>query len=310
MRNRLLLSFALMVLCFMSVASQTYIDLGLSVKWASCNEGASSPEGYGNYYTWEVACKFSLPTKAQMEELDSKCTWEVITLKEVTGMKVTGPNGNSIFMPCAGYLNDSTLDARGSHGYYWSSTPYPYGDSVYYLHFSSDGNRYVDGYSVSSEFSVRTVADTGGEAMVTLGEYIDLGLSIKWASCNEGASSPESSGNYYIWKAACKFNLPTKAQMEELYNQCTWEVATLKGVKGVKVIGPNGNSIFMPCAGWCYDSTLNSQGRYGSYWSSTPNPGDDYHAYRLYFNSNGKSSVSNENNNVSFEFSVRQVAEK
>ena len=32
-------------------ASQV-VDLGLSVKWASCNLGASSPEGYGDYYAW------------------------------------------------------------------------------------------------------------------------------------------------------------------------------------------------------------------------------------------------------------------
>ena len=29
-----------------------YVDLGLSVKWATCNVGASSPEGYGDYFAW------------------------------------------------------------------------------------------------------------------------------------------------------------------------------------------------------------------------------------------------------------------
>ena len=29
-----------------------YVDLGLSVLWATCNLGASSPEGYGDYYAW------------------------------------------------------------------------------------------------------------------------------------------------------------------------------------------------------------------------------------------------------------------
>ena len=29
-----------------------YVDLGLSVKWATCNVGASSPEEYGNYFAW------------------------------------------------------------------------------------------------------------------------------------------------------------------------------------------------------------------------------------------------------------------
>ena len=30
----------------------SYVDLGLSVKWATCNVGASKPEEYGNYYAW------------------------------------------------------------------------------------------------------------------------------------------------------------------------------------------------------------------------------------------------------------------
>ena len=29
-----------------------YVDLGLSVKWATCNVGAESPEDYGDYYAW------------------------------------------------------------------------------------------------------------------------------------------------------------------------------------------------------------------------------------------------------------------
>ena len=30
-------------------------------------------------------------------------------------------------------------------------------------------------------------------------EYVDLGLSVKWATCNIGASSPEQSGLYFAW---------------------------------------------------------------------------------------------------------------
>ncbi len=34
------------------------VDLGLSVKWATCNVGATKPEEYGNYYAWgEIATK-------------------------------------------------------------------------------------------------------------------------------------------------------------------------------------------------------------------------------------------------------------
>lgn len=35
-----------------SINGHEYVDLGLSVKWAVCNIGANSPEGYGNYYAW------------------------------------------------------------------------------------------------------------------------------------------------------------------------------------------------------------------------------------------------------------------
>ena len=39
--------------CVVTVTSQTeYVDLGLSVKWATCNLGATKPEGYGLYYQW------------------------------------------------------------------------------------------------------------------------------------------------------------------------------------------------------------------------------------------------------------------
>ena len=29
-----------------------YVDLGLSVKWATCNVGATKPEEYGDYFAW------------------------------------------------------------------------------------------------------------------------------------------------------------------------------------------------------------------------------------------------------------------
>lgn len=43
-----------------SINGHTYVDLGLSVKWATCNVGASSPEMYGNYYAWgETLTRYS-----------------------------------------------------------------------------------------------------------------------------------------------------------------------------------------------------------------------------------------------------------
>ena len=62
-----------------------------------------------------------MPTWAEQEELYNSCTWEWTTLNDVPGYKITGPNGNSIFLPVTGYKNDDkTYNKNG--GYYWTST--------------------------------------------------------------------------------------------------------------------------------------------------------------------------------------------
>lgn len=43
-----------------AVEEHEYVDLGLSVLWATCNIGAATPEEYGNYFAWgETATKDS-----------------------------------------------------------------------------------------------------------------------------------------------------------------------------------------------------------------------------------------------------------
>ena len=177
--------------CDGEIAGHGYVDLGLpsGLKWATCNVGASSPEDYGDYfawgetspkaeYTWEnsvtdgeqmsdISCNaqydaatanwggsWRMPTKAELEELENKCTWTWTTQNGVKGYKVTGPNGNHIFLPAAGYRIGSSLGFDGYDGYYWSSTPHDYDFYAYYLRFrdigeyvSYDGSRY-DGLTV------------------------------------------------------------------------------------------------------------------------------------------------------------------
>ena len=166
------------------------VDLGLSVKWATHNVGASKPEEYGGYYAWgetEVKENYTwetykwcngsydtmtkyctnsnsgtvdnktvldpeddvahvkwggswrMPTMAEQDELRTKCIWQWTTLNGVNGYKVTGPNGNSIFLPAAGYRSDSDVVLRGDFGSYWS-------DSL-----SSEGCHYADELSFSDE---------------------------------------------------------------------------------------------------------------------------------------------------------------
>ena len=172
-----------------SVKSKTkdihdYVDLGLpsGTLWATCNVGASKPEGYGNYYAWgETATKtvyewstykrdsgnlltkytgsssaeleladdaayvnwgssWRMPTKKQQDELRDKCTWTWTTLDGVNGRLVTGPNGNTIFLPAAGERSDNKLRNGGDFGYYWSCELYFYTDGsdlAQALHFYS-----------------------------------------------------------------------------------------------------------------------------------------------------------------------------
>ena len=150
-----------------------YVDLGLSVKWATCNVGATAAEGYGDYYAWgETVTKrnyvwsnykwcegdfntqtkycmdsyygtvdnkktlsasddvarvkwggnWRMPTRAEQDELRNKCKWTWTTKNGVNGYKVVGPNGNSIFLPAAGYHDEEKVLALGEGGWYWSSS--------------------------------------------------------------------------------------------------------------------------------------------------------------------------------------------
>ena len=95
-----------------------------------------------------------MPTYDEMEELVDNCTWTLTTQNSVDGYLVAGNNGNSIFLPAAGYSNWSSLYTVGSDGYYWSSTPrvsntnYAY-DLYFYSSFKSvDYSRRYYGRSV------------------------------------------------------------------------------------------------------------------------------------------------------------------
>ena len=65
--------------------------------------------------------------------------------------------------------------------------------------------------------------------------------------------------------------MPTKAEQEELLNNCTWTWTTQNGVNGYKVTSKvNSNYIFLPAAGYRDGSSLDIAGGVGKYWSSTP----------------------------------------
>ena len=142
-----------------------YVDLGLSVKWATFNVGATSPEDDGDYFAWgETETKetyswasykwgtssnltkynatdgktilepaddaaqvhwggnWRMPSKEEVDELTQQCNWIWTTHNNVNGYKVTGPNGNSIFLPAAGYRGSGPTYPAGEDGLYWTNT--------------------------------------------------------------------------------------------------------------------------------------------------------------------------------------------
>lgn len=112
---------------------------------------------------------------------------------------------------------------------------------------------------------------------------------------------PEDDVAYVQWGPS--WRMPTKAQQDELREHCTWTWTTQNGVNGYLVIGPNGNSIFLPVAGnSCEELPCNAES--GGYWSRTLNIEVNQVAYFLYFDSE---NVRLSCHNRSIGFPVRAV---
>ena len=173
------------------------IDMGLpsGTKWACCNIGASSPEGYGGYFAWgerrereyynkrSLSEKFigyyhigddiagtrfdaaryrwgspwRMPTYEQFMELVLFCTMTWTTRNGVNGTLLTGPNGGMIFLPAAGDRWDTSLLREGEVGYYWSSTLRPYGEGRAYGFDFYSGHWILDDGIRGNGHSVRAV---------------------------------------------------------------------------------------------------------------------------------------------------------
>ncbi len=226
-----------------------YVDLGLpsEMLWATCNVGATNPEDYGDYYAWgEKSSKseytasnsytdggggvrdfsgngkfdvardkwgetWRIPTNTELMELRSKCTWTWTTLNGVNGYKVTGPNGNSLFLPAGGSIEDSSLESVGIDGNYWSSTPEIDNTHIangIYFDMNNCERRFINRYvginvrPISiSYYEKNETSDTPTTGTIAGHEYVDLGLpsGLKWATCNVGATTPEDYGDYYAW---------------------------------------------------------------------------------------------------------------
>ena len=177
-------------------------------------------------------------------------------------------------------------------------------DDPYDFSFMIDGvveNNLYDGYNPSAAY------DDEGDIELQAVD-LGLPSGTLWANMNVGATAPELAGGYYAWGETAKKDwydnntylygddsetpfytlgdirgtqydvahtelggdwvMPTAEQFEELFNECDFEYVTRKGIPGYKLIGPNGNSIFLPLTGWYYEDYLSSFGNSSYYWTS------------------------------------------
>lgn len=152
--------------------------------------------------------------------------------------------------------------------------------------------------SNSSSSSSKTSNSLPAKAMHNGHEYIDLGLSVKWATCNLGANDAENYGNHYGWGGdAARTNwggnwrMPTDMEWIELRNSCTWSWTKKNGVGGYLVKSrKNSNTIFLPAAGYSMkgSSGCYSLGAHGYYWSSTMDKNNQNFALGVQFDSADK----------------------
>jgi hypothetical protein len=156
------------------------------------------------------------------------------------------------------------------------------------------------------------------DALAANKKLVDLGLSVKWASCNVGANNPWEDGEYYGWgdtplgtktgdaptgeisgtkydiahvKWQGAWRMPTSAEILELYNKCHFSIVNLHNKKVLKVTGPNGNFIYLPAAGGGNAFDFRGSGNYmSSYATNKGNGGNSYSFFAcLHFDVNSGS---------------------
>lgn len=124
----------------------------------------------------------------------------------------------------------------------------------------------TQGYnSGKRDFSWSTYKWCNGSSS-SMTKYCDKGsYGNKGFTDNKNELDLEDDAAYVNWGS--QWRMPSKEQQDELREKCTWTWTTCKGTKGYLVKGKNGNSIFLPAAGWCDGTSLGNADSNGVYWS-------------------------------------------
>jgi len=335
--------FLTALLLTVAAGAQTFKD------WTSTNGGTNNSTSQNSYTVGVVAgCAFTFDWSVSSE---SNYDWLIITLDGTQILKKSGTaNGtythefseSGVYTFVAQYTKDGS-GSSGSDQAKITNATITIPETNTGKKGDVDGDGSIDVADVTEVVNIILNPDsddddnttvTPGTPSVTVGTAIDLGLSVKWASCNVGATAPEEYGGYYAWgeteeksdydwdtykycngtydtmtkyctsssygtvdnkttleasddvasvKWGGNWRMPTTEEQQELINKCTWTWTTLNGVNGYRVTGPNGNSIFLPAAGYRSGTGAYGQGSYGFCWSSSLFSYYSYSACSLYF---------------------------
>ena len=115
------------------------------------NKTELDPEDDAAYVNWGPFWR--MPTLDQLQELYDNCSWTWTNQNGWNGRLVTGPNGNSIFLPAAGCRWNERILSQSFYGYYWSRTLATNDSTAYDLSIDSKvvgcfGDRRRFGFSV------------------------------------------------------------------------------------------------------------------------------------------------------------------
>lgn len=235
------------------------VDLGLSVKWSSFNLGASSYAEKGNLIGWgdvtgtledinnekyapdltdtcnisgnpkydiaaaELGGEWRIPTTKEIMELYNNCKW--VYDEKLKVMQITN-NGNSIYIPLAGYRRVDEKLHQDTEAFLWSSEltdkitasyfrVIPYLNSIELLAGSKALGMTIrpvygkptetgspDDSTPVKDLTIEIVPGSENNAVTGIipQDGVDMGTDVKWARWNIGVTKPEGEfGHYYSW---------------------------------------------------------------------------------------------------------------
>ena len=236
------------------ISNCTYnmVDLGLSVKWADRNVGASSPEYYGSYFQWGDTDAYTFDGAGEVTAAELAKMLNPLFGSEEN--EITADNVGAILEQMG--MTDTDLTSTGlgavlGKEFNWES--YAKVDEITSWKEDDEGYRYPTGFK----------------------KYNNGGLTV--------LKSADDAATVHM---GTQYRMPTIDEIRELISHTTQSFIDIDGnecskeqaqngvieqgkLKGVKFTGSNGNSIFIPAAGYCVESLLSGVGVGSGLWSSS-----------------------------------------